>query len=953
MPKRSYIFCYLGVFFSIIIFFIGCSTYENVTGYFNTYYNTKKLFTDAISEIEKTPQKDRDTNYFAAYTVPKSAADKLDKVIEKCNKIIQLFPRSDWIENSLFMMAQSYVYQGETETAIRKFKEFLETFPNSDQQLDVKLWRAKALYQSKKEDDVLREIKDIITEAQTAEKQDILLELYMLEAQIYFDRGEYEVAIAKCENTSMVAGDDKLLAIVHYQLGQCYERRNEYTKAAKSYEMVNQYEPDITKEFKSRLKNGVMLTKAEQYDDALNIFETLKDEKLKPEERGLVELETANTFITMDDTSKAFELYKLIDSLYKRTDASAQGYFQRGLLYETKYLNLIIARTFYDKAKNEYAASEITPLAQRKTAYLTNYFKHYENLAKYDSLLNKALHPDTINARADSLHSNVDSTKLKNITHTITDSTHQTLDTVRTTDLKNPDDADNPSKSAIKTSAENSQPPNDSSKLKSASIKPIIAEKKEQQLEKLEDTLLVSSKGNIISKDDSTKEKTYIVGTWEKDRECLWNIAKKKDVYDNPLLWRKIYERNYDKITDPDQIKPKLILIIPLLNHNLNIEEKFIAQEKKKFNEEIEQKKLEAIQTSADSNITSKDVPIQQKTAITQNVNGKDTIVSTILDRQKAGKIDSLKNGLNQKQISEVITKGVKEELLTKGSKDSLKNEKNTALSVSLIKLSPDSLKNLIARTEFELAGLLFLEMNLPDSALAWYKSLVQDYPSSMLTPRAYYAMAEIYRTENDTSKVDSLYKIILSQYDKSEYAEQVKKILGMEITSTDINQADSVYRSALELFQVGETKKALHKFDQVVKLYPNSPLVPKSLYAIGWILETVVVDNDSATSIYKKLIKEYPTSVYATEVKSKVAVKEDPKSLQQFVKVKEIQPVAKTETSRQKPEDIDKSREKDQQKIDQPLKGKDQEININPDEQDPDEETPPEEDEDDGGGGK
>ena len=39
-------------------------------------------------------------------------------------------------------------------------------------------------------------------------------------------------------------------------------------------------------------------------------------------------------------------------------------------------------------------------------------------------------------------------------------------------------------------------------------------------------------------------EKTYVVGTWAKDRDCLWNISKKKDIYDildiifrkNPLL---------------------------------------------------------------------------------------------------------------------------------------------------------------------------------------------------------------------------------------------------------------------------------------------------------------------------------------------------------------------------------------------------------------------------------
>jgi len=59
------------------------------------------------------------------------------------------------------------------------------------------------------------------------------------------------------------------------------------------------------------------------------------------------------------------------------------------------------------------------------------------------------------------------------------------------------------------------------------------------------------------------KEKTYTVGTWSRDRDCLWNISKKKDVYDNPWMWPKIWQGNRDKIKDPDIIKPKWVLRIP------------------------------------------------------------------------------------------------------------------------------------------------------------------------------------------------------------------------------------------------------------------------------------------------------------------------------------------------------------------------------------------------------
>jgi nucleoid-associated protein YgaU len=56
---------------------------------------------------------------------------------------------------------------------------------------------------------------------------------------------------------------------------------------------------------------------------------------------------------------------------------------------------------------------------------------------------------------------------------------------------------------------------------------------------------------------------TYTVGTWAKDRDCLWNIAKKPKIYDNAFLWPKIWQGNKDKIKNPDVIKKGQVLNIP------------------------------------------------------------------------------------------------------------------------------------------------------------------------------------------------------------------------------------------------------------------------------------------------------------------------------------------------------------------------------------------------------
>lgn len=52
------------------------------------------------------------------------------------------------------------------------------------------------------------------------------------------------------------------------------------------------------------------------------------------------------------------------------------------------------------------------------------------------------------------------------------------------------------------------------------------------------------------------KIETYTVGTWAEDRDCLWNIAGKMEIYADPFMWPKIWQANKDIIRNPDIIFP-------------------------------------------------------------------------------------------------------------------------------------------------------------------------------------------------------------------------------------------------------------------------------------------------------------------------------------------------------------------------------------------------------------
>ena len=60
------------------------------------------------------------------------------------------------------------------------------------------------------------------------------------------------------------------------------------------------------------------------------------------------------------------------------------------------------------------------------------------------------------------------------------------------------------------------------------------------------------------------KVTTYTVGTWAENRDCLWNIAGKIEIYGDFFMWPKIWQANTSQIRNPDIIFPGQVLQIPV-----------------------------------------------------------------------------------------------------------------------------------------------------------------------------------------------------------------------------------------------------------------------------------------------------------------------------------------------------------------------------------------------------
>jgi nucleoid-associated protein YgaU len=85
---------------------------------------------------------------------------------------------------------------------------------------------------------------------------------------------------------------------------------------------------------------------------------------------------------------------------------------------------------------------------------------------------------------------------------------------------------------------------------------------------------IVNDAASIRALRREKKITTYTVGTWAKDRDCLWNIAKKPTIYNDAFMWPKIWMGNTDQIKNPDIIYPKQVLKLPVKGEKTTDEQK-------------------------------------------------------------------------------------------------------------------------------------------------------------------------------------------------------------------------------------------------------------------------------------------------------------------------------------------------------------------------------------------
>ncbi len=364
----------------ILLTFQGCGVWDNFTAYFNRYYNAKQSYMEAEEIILKENQND----YFAfkEQKIKGNANKPLDKVIEKCSKILQFHKESDFFDDALFMIGKAFYHKGQYSRALRKFKELARLY-ETEHRLENLLWMSRSELQMRNFDTGLSVLDSLKSMAVREDEPEILLEAYRTEVSYYLYKKEDSKAIKLINEMLAFSDDDEVTAQIRFELGRLYEEQEKYEEAAEQYLAAADASTDFGVDLSSNIAYASVLKRIGKGDLGLRILRDLKEEEKYKKSWGEIELEIGNNLYIQGKYEEAIEQLFLVDTAYSNEESAGQAKFLHAEIMEVVYADFDSAKFLYEGVTSSKAPNEIKARAAGRAQIITRRNDAYNNMSKF------------------------------------------------------------------------------------------------------------------------------------------------------------------------------------------------------------------------------------------------------------------------------------------------------------------------------------------------------------------------------------------------------------------------------------------------------------------------------------------------------------------------------------------------------------------------------------------
>lgn len=387
----------------------GCKRWDNFTTYFNTFYNQQRLIKEAENEFDYQKEKEAnvprvivpDSSIISASSATGSPPPfmrefivtqkqrqavqrQVDSVIIKGSKILSFHPNSDYVDKTLFLMAEAYFYKNEWLPSQIKCSELIDKFPDSEFGADALILYAKSLLIEKKFEQAEVMLSRTIDLAWAKKRYDILTQAFRLLAEMKLYNNELEEAIKPYKQAIVQSDDKKQKARWQLDLALLLYKVEKFERASKEFDQVFEYSPDYITYYEAKLYKANTLAYLGEYDLAEQILYKLERDGKFEEWLAYTKVAQLNLLNMKGDVLEITKAEKFLDSAYANNPALSSYYYLKGkVYYDSNDYNK--ASKYFSRAKavRSPVLSKATEMSNLLNTWKTKHQQIQSNFAKY------------------------------------------------------------------------------------------------------------------------------------------------------------------------------------------------------------------------------------------------------------------------------------------------------------------------------------------------------------------------------------------------------------------------------------------------------------------------------------------------------------------------------------------------------------------------------------------
>lgn len=369
--KVKYAMCVLFVALALS----SCKQYENFTAYFNTYYNADRLMKEAEEEFEYQDEKKRVQPRIVVpepkvkIEVPRTSGMppfmqefivsrvkrqpvgvKLDSIIIKGSKILAHKPKSNYIQDVLYLMAKTYFYKEEWLPSQIKCSELIDKYPDGDLSPDAHFLLSLNLIIQQKYYAGKLMLSRTVDIAWQKKRYDILSDAFRIEAELALFQNDLPGALKPYLQAVAQSDDGLTKAKWQIELASLLFRLGMFERAEKEFAVALKYNPDYLGIFEANLFRAASMIRLGRIYEAEKILDKLDNDGKFTEWKAYVLAQRMQIARYNDDVPAMEQFERTSDSLYNVHPASSAFAFERGMdLYEKNEYSK--ARMYFARAR--------------------------------------------------------------------------------------------------------------------------------------------------------------------------------------------------------------------------------------------------------------------------------------------------------------------------------------------------------------------------------------------------------------------------------------------------------------------------------------------------------------------------------------------------------------------------------------------------------------------------